>query len=378
MTRPLEGVVVVDLSTVGPASRCAAMLADLGAEVVKVVPPAGRPSPPAHAYHAGRGTRRIAVDLKADGGAEAVLALASDADVFLESLRPGVADRLGVGHEHVAAASPGIVYASVTGYGQDGPMADWAGHDLNYQAVAGLLGCQGRRPDGGPALPGGTVADSAGGGMHAALAVCAALVGRQRTGEGAYLDVAATDGSVELMSLLVDEHLATGSRPGPGSSMLTGRYACYDCYQAGDGRWLAVAAIEPSFFANLCRELGLERWIDHQLDDDVQDDIRADLAAAFARRDRDEWVERLGPADCCVSPVLTVDEVADHPQVRARAGTRSVRLDGGRRVRQLGPLLAGSGDDGPPPADSEADALLRRAGLSDERIEALQRREVVA
>lgn len=342
--RPLTGITVLDLSTVGPASRCSSMLADLGADVVKVLPPAesGRIVPQSHAYHGGRDTRPVEIDLKTGDGVAALLALAVDADVLIESFRPGVVDRLGVGADVVRAASPGLVYASLTGYGQKGPLADWAGHDLNYQAVAGMLAAQGRRADGRPALPGATVADSAGGGMHAALSICAALVARASTGRGATLDVAATDGCLELTSLMVDEHLATGQTARAGRGLLTGGSACYDVYAAGDGRFVAVGAIEGKFFANLCRGLGCEQWIDAHHDPDVQDAIRESFAAAFATRTRDEWVAVLGPADCCVSPVLDIDEVAAHPYVTDRGllGQRT-GLDG-TPVHQLAPVLAGS------------------------------------
>ncbi len=153
--------------------------------------------------------------------------------------------------------NPRIVYCSTSGFGQDGPRSGWAGHDLDYLAVGGYLAATGPRADGGPPVPGATIADAAGGGMHAALAVCAALVGRATTGEGTFLDVSVADGVLWLMSLAVDEHLATGTEPGPGHDVLTGRYACYDTYRAADGKWLAVAAIEAKFFANLCRALGL-------------------------------------------------------------------------------------------------------------------------
>ena len=157
-----------------------------------------------------------------------------------------------------------IVYCSTSGYGKDGPCAQWAGHDLNYLALGGFLHCSGRRADGGPTIPGATVADSAAGGMQAVIAILAALLRRAETGRGGYLDVSVADGVLSLMSLHIDEYLATRNEPGPGYNILTGRYACYDVYAARDGRWLAVAAIEPVFFANLCKALGLERWIPHQ------------------------------------------------------------------------------------------------------------------
>jgi alpha-methylacyl-CoA racemase len=307
---PLAGTTVLDFSTVGPATRCSRLLADYGARVVKVgAPPKAGASPlipPFHAYSGQRGLERAQLDLRAPAGRAAFLRLAATADVVLESFRPGVVDRLGIGYEAVRAVNPGIVYCSTSGYGQTGPAAARAGHDLNYLAVGGYLHMSGRTEGGRPPLPGATVADIAGGGLHAAAAVLAALVGRGRTGEGARLDVSVTDGVLWMLSLYVDEYLATGDEPGPGHSILTGRYACYDVYPTGDGGWLAVGAIEPGFWANLCRLLGLERWIDHQSDDDVQEDIRADLRAVLATRGRDEWVAMLADADTCVAPVLAI------------------------------------------------------------------------
>ncbi len=206
--------------------------------------------------------------------------------MVIESFRPGVVDRLGIGvRRRSARVNPAIVYCSTSGYGQNGPCSQWAGHDLNYLAVGGYLDCSGRDADGGPALPGATIGDGAGGGMQAVIAILAALVQRAATGEGAYLDVSVADGVVALMSLYVDEYLATGEVPGPRHNILTGRYACYDVYRCADGEWLAVGAIEPHFYANLCRALGCEQWLEHQTDDAVQDAIRADFRAAFATRD---------------------------------------------------------------------------------------------
>src|SRR5262249_3014795 len=172
-------------------------------------------------------------------------------------------------------ANPAIVYCSVSGYGGRGPASQWAGHDLDYLAMGGYLDCSGRRADGGPALPGATIADAAAGGMQAAIAILAALLRRAATGAGEHLDVSVTDGVLSLMALAIDQQLATGEAPGPGRDLLTGRYACYDLYAARDGGWLAVAAIEPAFWANLCRALELGRWIPHQLDDARQAAIRA-------------------------------------------------------------------------------------------------------
>ena len=338
----LAGVTVLDLSTVGPGARCTAILADLGADVVKIGRPSGGLRPPWFSYGAGRGTRAVVLDLKAAEGRADFLRLAADADVVVESYRPGVVARLGIGYSDVAAVNPGIVYASLTGYGQDGPYAQWAGHDLNYLAVGGFLATQGRRADGGPALPGATVADSAGGGMHAVIAILAALLRRRQTGDGQHLDVSATDGVLSLMSLHLDEHLATGAEPGPGSTLLTGRYACYDVYETADGGWLAVGAIEAHFFANLCRLLGCAQLAPAQYDDERQDEVRTALAAAFRTRTRDEWVALLAPADTCVAPVLTVAEVTRDAHLRARGAFTTFTHPDHGTVEQVAPVIAGA------------------------------------
>jgi alpha-methylacyl-CoA racemase len=377
---PLDGIVVLDFSTVGPATRCARLLADYGARVVKIGPPpkAGATPlmPPFHAYGGQRGWQRAQIDLKEPAGRDAFLRLAAGADVVLESFRPGVVDRLGIGYDAVRAVNPGVVYCATTGYGQSGPHAQRAGHDLDYLAAGGFLHMSGRGTDGGPPLPGATVADIAAGGMHAATAVLAALVGRAGSNEGAYLDVAVADGVLWMLSLYVDEYLATGEPPGPGSSILTGRYACYDVYPTGGGGWLAVAAIEPVFWANLCRLLGLEQWIDHQSDDAAQDAIRADLRAAFRSRTRDEWVDVLADADTCVAPVLDIAEVVDDPQFAARGAFVEARPPGaGPGFRQLGPLLAGTprreAYDLPDPSSTDTIALLTDAGMDPGDVESL-------
>ncbi len=257
MSGLLDGVTVLDLSTVGPAARCTRLLADYGAQVVKVGPVPSADAtpiePPYFAYSGHRGMRRALFDLKEERGREAFLALAGASDVVVESFRPGVVDRLGIGYTAVSARNPGVVYCSTSGYGQQGPRAEWAGHDVDYLAIGGYLAMSTPGDRGAPPLPGATIADAAAGGMQAALAVAAALASRARTGQGAYLDVSVADGVLWLMSLAIDEQLALGGAVGPGHDVLSGRYACYGIYETGDGRWLAVGAIEAKFFANLCR-----------------------------------------------------------------------------------------------------------------------------
>ena len=384
---PLTGITVLDLASVGPAARTSRWLADFGARVVKVGPPPKQSGvqilPPFYAYGGHRGMERVLLDLKADAGRAAFLALATEADVVIESFRPGVVDRLGIGFDDVRAVNPSIVYCSTSGFGQTGPKSQWAGHDINYLAAGGFLHCSGRTAADGPALPGATVADSAGGGMHAVMAVLAALVARATSGEAAYLDVSVADGVVALMSLYIDEYLATGTVPGPGHNILTGRYACYDLYACSDDRWVAVGAIEPHFYANLCKALGCERWLEHQLDDDVQHLIRDDFMAAFATRTRDEWVDLLGPANTCVSAVATVPELVDDEHFRARNVIVTAQREGGEPFEQVGFVLAGQDRSQPAPVVRDAtvtdtDAVLAEVGYDAETIAALRAEGAVA
>jgi alpha-methylacyl-CoA racemase len=385
----LAGITVLDFSTVGPAARCTHLLADYGARVVKVGPvPSADASPiepPFFAYSGHRGMRRVQLDLKDDDGREAFLSLATVADVVVESFRPGVVDRLGIGYDAVSARNPGIVYCSTSGYGQDGPHAQWAGHDLDYLAVGGFLAMSTPGPDGAPPLPGATIADAAAGGMQAALAITAALAARNTstpatstststsnsnstcTGRGCYLDVSVADGVLWLMSLAIDEQLALGHDILPGHDVLSGRYACYGTYRAADSKWLAVAAIEAKFFANLCAALGCPELAASQLDDEAQPAIRAAFTTAFATRTRDEWVERLAGADTCVAPVLDVAEVVAHPQFAARGAVVTATHPAQGAFRQLAPLLAGmdrgAAPDLPAPAVTDTEHLLKEAGV---------------
>lgn len=384
---PLVGYTVLDLASVGPAARTSRWLADFGADVVKVAPTpkhgAAQVTPWFFAYSGHRGMHRVQVDLKEPAGREAFLRLAATADVVIESFRPGVVDRLGIGYDDVRAVNPGIVYCSTTGFGQDGPYASYAGHDLGYLALGGFLDCSGRDAAGAPVIPGATVADSAGGGMHAVISILAALLARSETGVGAYLDVAVADGVVALMSLAVDEYLATGDIPGPRHGVLTGKYAWYDVYACADARFVAVAVIEPHFFVNLCRELGCDQWLGRQYDDDVQEAMRADFRAAFAARTRDEWVAQLAPADTCVAPVYTVPELVDDPHLRARGVIVDAESDEHGPFRQVGWLFAGMDRDQETPhvrdhAITDTDELLTGAGYTAAEIGELREKGVVA
>lgn len=386
-TPHLSGITVLDLASVGPAARCTRILADYGATVVKIAPTprkgALQVQPAYWAYSASRGMKKVQIDLKAPEGKAAFLRLAAKADVIIESYRPGVVRRLGIGYDDVRAINPRIVYCSTSGYGQDGPASQWAGHDLNYLAVGGFLHCAGRRADGGPGLPGATVADSAAGGMHAALSIMAALLRRAQTGTGEYLDVAVAEGVLFFTSLYIDQYLATGVKPGPGHDILTGRYACYELYQARDGKWLAVGAIESAFFANLCKGLGCEQCIPWQLDDSRQDEVRAAFRSAFATRDRDDWVAALAARDTCVAPVYSIEELCTDPQFRHRRVFVEAQHPEHGKFPQLGPMWAGVERSAavyavPDTAVTNTAELLQKTGMTPEEIEQLREAGAIA
>jgi alpha-methylacyl-CoA racemase len=386
-TPALDGITVLDFATVGPAARCSRILADYGATVVKIGAPPKKSGvqiePAYYAYSGSRWMKRIRLDLKAPEGKGAFLKLAEQADVVIESFRPGVVDRLGVGFADVSQVNPKIIYCSTSGYGQDGPASKWAGHDINYLAMGGFLHCSGRRADGGPPIPGATVADSAAGGMHAAIAILAALLRRAATGKGEYLDVSVAEGVLSLMALTVDQHLAVGADPGPGHDILTGRYACYDTYACADDKWLSVGAIEPAFYRNLCKALGCEQWLEHQLDDESQDRIREDFRAAFRTRDRDAWVADLAPNDTCVAPVYSIPELAADAHFAQRGAFSEAEHAEHGKFRQVSPVLAGMNEvEGAAPVrDSsvtDTDEMLRGAGYSAEEIERLRGEGTIA
>jgi alpha-methylacyl-CoA racemase len=376
----LDGVTVLDLASVGPAVRASGWLADYGADIIKVAPvprdAGAQLVPKPHFYSGGRGTRRVEIDLKAPAGRDTFLRLAETADVVIESFRPGVVDRLGIGYDAVKSVNPGIVYCSTSGYGQTGDRAQWAGHDLNYLAVGGYLAGEEPTTAGKPPIPGATIADSAGGGMQAVIAILAALVSRAKTGEGGYLDVAVADGVLALMSLQIDDVLATGAQQEPGAAPLAGRYACYDTYRTADDGWLAVAAIEAKFWANLCRTLGLDSLIESQYDDSAQAAARAALASAFLTKTRDEWVALLAPNDTCVSPVLTAAEAAADGGFSSRGAFATARAATGEEWAQLAPLLAGADRAAsyelPDRSTTDTDEVLSASGFSSAEIAQLR------
>ncbi|HVN43516.1 MAG TPA: CaiB/BaiF CoA-transferase family protein [Steroidobacteraceae bacterium] len=377
----LQGLTALDLASVGPAARASRILADYGMRVIKVAPVVGSGvdavEPVFHAYGGGRGMQRIRVDLKSATGRDVIVRLAGRADVLIESYRPGVTSRLGIGYEQLKAHNPGIIYCSTTGYGQRGPYSQWAGHDIDYLAVGGFLACSGRDADGKPALPGATVADSAGGGMQAAMAIMAALVGRSKTGVGVHLDVSVVDGVLNLMSLYLDQYLATGEETKAGSALLTGKFACYGVYTASDGKHLAVGAIEGKFFRNLCKLLGIEQYAEVQYDAARQSEVREAMQRQFRTRTRDEWMALLADKDTCVAPVLEIAEVASDRHLRSQHAFMTAKHPKRGNFEQLAPNLAGAERNQPtfelpPSGHLDTEQVLGEAGFSADEIRQLR------
>jgi crotonobetainyl-CoA:carnitine CoA-transferase CaiB-like acyl-CoA transferase len=326
---PLTGLRVLDLSRLLPGPFCTLLLADLGADVIKIEDPNGgdyvRWTPPLHGeysamYHTlNRNKRSVKLNLKSDAGREAFLRLAATADVVLESFRPGVMDRLGIGWETLHALRPSLIMCSISGYGQDGPYRDRAGHDLNYMAVGGALGITGTA-DGTLAMPGVQVGDIGGGAMSAAIAILAALQHRNRTGEGQHCDVSMLDGIVTWLSIHAARYFHDGVAPGPATTHLNGAHPCYNVYRCKDG-WMSVGALEPKFWTALAEALDLPHLADPAHAYAEREEARrvhAELEAVFLTRTRAEWAERLAGRDVCCEPVLHFDEVFANEQVRHR------------------------------------------------------------
>lgn len=340
MNGPLAGVRILDLSRLLPGGACTRLLVDLGAEVVKVEragvgddvryeqPMLADGVSAVHQY-LDAGKRSVALDLKDPDDVELVLALAERCDAVLESFRPGTASRMGVGPEHVAARNPAAVYVSLTGYGQTGPRAPAAGHDLDYCAYAGVLATTGN-PEGGPA-PSGILAADMTGGTLAAVAILAGIVEARRTGRGRHVDLSLQEAAGWAIALPMAQHLADGSTWAPGEGMLNGALPCYRIYRAADGRHLAVGALEPRFWERFVHLIGRDDLVPRREDATAIPEI----AAIIASRPRAEWLELLEDADCCVAPVKTLAEATVDPQARARDAV--VELDGGAwTVRQPG------------------------------------------
>ena len=346
MPGPLSHLKVLDFSTLLPGPYATMMLADMGAEVLRVEAPGRvdlvRVMPPledgvstAHTF-LNRGKRSLGLDLKREGSADVVKRLIKDYDLVIEQFRPGVMDRLGIGYDNLKVINPNLIYCALTGYGQTGPYKDRAGHDINYLSLAGVSSHSGRKASGPPPL-GIQVADVAGGSHHAVMGILAAVIHRQQTGEGQYIDISMTDAAFALNGMAGAAALAGGEEQQPESTLLNGG-TFYDYYQTRDGRWISVGSLEPQFSARLCEALDIPEMKSFALSQNPehQQTIRNALKAAFGQKKLAEWQHVFAGLDACVEPVLTITEAADHPQLRARNMVIEVAKGDGGFQKQIG------------------------------------------
>jgi crotonobetainyl-CoA:carnitine CoA-transferase CaiB-like acyl-CoA transferase len=379
---PLQGIRVLDLSRHAPGPYCTMLFADLGADVVMVEAPPGAArqideemgiADRTKAFvPMNRNKRSIGLDLKSEAGREACLRLAQKADIVVESFRPGVATRLGVDYEAMRRRNPGVIYCSVTGYGQTGPYAQLPGHDLNYISVAGTLGMIGW-PDQPPAIPINVIADFAGGGLYAAFSILAALQSRNRTGEGQYIDMAMCDGVMSLACLAASDYYASGEPPRPGRYFLNGAYPCYNVYQASDGKWLSIGCMEPWFWKNLCEMLGCEQYTEHQFDEPYFPEIFAFLRRKIREKTRDEWFAEMAAREVCATPVYGIDEALEDPHNRAREMVATIEHPQYGKITQIGVAPKFSATPGrvrtlAPKRGENTEEVLREAGFTEEEI----------
>ena len=395
---PLDGIRVVDLSALAPGPYCSMLLADMGAEVI-LVEQAGRPrgrrdvsrDPNEErrrysSYALGRGKRSIGLNLKADEAREIFYQLSDEADVVLEGFRPGVVKRLGVDWDTLSGRNSRLIYCSLSGFGQTGPYAPHVGHDINYIATAGALGMIGDfAADGRPAIPVNIIADFAGGGLMAAFAIVCAIQARERTGEGQYIDLAMSDGSMSLITSALAGYEGAGADMRPAQHVLNGGEPHYQVYETADGRWFSVGSMEPYFYANLCRALDLEQYIDDQGTSDPRrrTEIRDAFAAAFKSRTAAEWDQILNDVDVCAKPVLSLEEALGDPHNLSREMVVEVPTPDGEMMRQAGvaPKLSrtpGRVRGGAPSRGQDTEDLLAALGYDAEAVAALREREVVA
>jgi len=388
MSGSLSSLKVLDFTTLLPGPFGAMILADWGAEVVRIESPT-RPDmvrmlPPmddgVSACHGflNRSKKSLALDLKRPDAVAVVKRLVKDYDIVVEQFRPGVMDRLGVGYEVLKEANPGLIFCSITGYGQTGPYKQRAGHDLNYLSIAGVTGYNGRK-DGGPAPVNVQIADVAGGSYHSVMAILAAVIHRQQTGEGQHLDISMTDAAFSMHALTAPPALVGGVEPRLEETQLNGG-SFYDCYETSDGRWLSVAGLEPQFFAQFCQAIGHPEWSSKglALNPDIQGPLKQDIAAVMKTRTLAEWVEVFSPLDACVEPVLSFSEACEHPHIVERELLVDVPTAGGGSQRQLASPVKFSAT--PPRYDftgvqlgAHTDEVLLGAGFSEEEIAGLRK-----
>lgn len=393
MELPLKGIRILDLSTMYPGPLCTMMLADFGAEVIRVEPPKGgdlwRLSQPRvnglgmPYLHVNRNKKSLCLNLKEPEAREIFYKLVRGADVVVEQYRPGVAARLGIDYDTVSRLNPRLVYCSISGFGQDGPYRLRSGHDLNYISCAGILGltawkgCK-------PAIPSVQIGDVGGGALYAMSGILIALMGAKATGRGQYVDTAMFDGAISLMGWNASGYFATGEDVEPESGILLGQLACYNVYETRDGRYMSIGGVEAHLWANFCNVIGRPEYAEWQRDLSRQDEMKAEISRIFKEKTLAEWKEFLADVDCCWSPVATVGEALEDPQTRARGMVIEMTDPRGEygTVKMLGNPIKLSETPArrelfPPRKGEHTDELLGGIGYTQEQIADLRARGVV-
>ena len=392
--RPLEGIKILDLTRLLPGPYGTMFLADLGAEVIKIEEPeqgdyARWYSP--HINNVGsrhlllnRNKKSVTLNLKKPAGRSILLKLVENgADVLIEQFRPGVMDRLGVGYKDLEKVNPRLVYCSLTGFGQDGPYRDVAGHDINYIGIGGILGLTG--PKGGPpSIPGIQIADLVAGGLYAALGILTALMAREKIGRGQFVDISMLDGVVSLVPDAAALYFAEGESPRMGERRLRGGLPQYQTYRTKDGKYLAVGALEDKFWANLARAIGRPEWAD-QVPKEKEArtaEIKEEMSRIFLTRTREEWLDLLMKVDACVTAVHSLEETFSDPQVLYRKMLVETKHPKAGPVKQIGiPIkfseTPGEIRDPAPEFGQHTEEILREAGFTLEDIERLRKEGVI-
>ena len=395
MTLPLENIKVMDLSRYLPGSYCTMTLGDMGADVLKIEQPGGPPDIdlfPVNRVHTaeesaaydslGRNKRSIALNLKSSEAKEIFYKLAEKTDVILESYRPGVTTRLGIDYDTIRKLNPEVIYCSITGYGQDGPYRNLPGHDINFIALSGVLGVlnEGGFP---PVVPGIKIADIGGGGLQATVGILLALLARDRTGNGQYIDISMTDGIASWLAIPSAIYFESASVPEQGLVSLDGKRPGYNVYKTGDGKYISLGLREPKLFEKFCRAIGREELISYQNEPgEKREEMIAQLQQIFSTRTRDEWFKFLEQVDVSVAPVYSIDEVFSDPQIVQREMVLEMNHPTLEKVRQIGIPIKLSDTPGTvrsfaPTPGQHTEEVLSDLGYTQERIEELRREKAI-
>lgn len=376
----LSGIKVIDMSRLLPGPYCSMILADHGARIIAVEDKRfladGLFFDPVN-----RNKEHISLNLKTEEGKEIFSRLIKDADVFMEGFRPGVAGKLGIDYESARKINPGIIYCSITGYGQTGPYRDRVGHDANYLSISGVLDIIGEK-DRAPAIPGVQIADIAGGGMNAAIGILLALFAREKTGAGQYIDISMTDSMVGFLPVPLFFRQITGQVTKRGDAFLSHRYACYNTYETADGRHISIGAVENRFWKRLCEIMGVPGYAELQYDESRRAEITDYMRAAFMKKTLDEWEVVLSSEDVCWGRVQNLPEVLEDPLFAERDMIVEYTAKDGKKCKALGVPVKLSETPGsvrtPPPSFGEnTEEILRELGYDNERIKEFGRKGVI-